>query len=78
MPGSTIYAKVVVHIEHLQNLFFVNRLLVLRGQGSQADLLGVSFEMVATTLIFWTHMDRLAELHGDFEWLVSIRLGVLL
>lgn len=70
VPGPTLYTKVVVQLEHLQNLFFVDRLLVQRGHSHQADLLRISFEMVSTTLIFWTHMDRLAGLHGDFEWLV--------
>lgn len=76
VPAPTLYTKVVVHIEYLQNLFFVNRLLVQHGHDSQGDLLGVSFEMVSTTLIFWTHMDRLAGLHGDFEWLVRAALQV--
>lgn len=70
VAGPTLYVKLLVHLEHFQNLFFVARLLVQRGHNSHADLLSLSFEMVSTTLIFWTHMDRLAGLHGDFEWLV--------
>lgn len=66
-----LYAKMVVHLERLQNIFFVLRLLVQRGHAdSHADLLGISFEMVSTALVFWTHMDRLAGLHDDYEWLV--------
>lgn len=72
IPATLLYGKVVVHLENLQNLFFVLRLLVQRGHDSHADLLSVSFEMVSTALIFWTHMDRLAGLHSDYEWLVGL------
>lgn len=68
----TLYAKILVHLEHLQNLFFVLRLLVKRGHNSShAELVGVSFEMVVVTLVFWTHMDRLSGLHGDVESVVG-------
>ncbi|KAK2598672.1 hypothetical protein N8I77_012067 [Diaporthe amygdali] len=70
IPASEIYTKILIHLEHLQNLFLISRLLVQWGYDSNADLLSVSFEMVSVTLVFWTHMDRLAGLHGDFEWLV--------
>ncbi|KAF3764189.1 hypothetical protein M406DRAFT_330540 [Cryphonectria parasitica EP155] len=60
VSGPVLYTKVLVHLENLQNLFFIDRMLVQRGHASHADLLSVSFEMVATTLVFWTHMDRLA------------------
>lgn len=63
-------------LEHLQNLFFITRLLVQWGHDSNAELLNVSFEMVSVTLVFWTHMDRLAGLHGDFEWLVSFAISL--
>lgn len=71
MPAPDIYITILVRLEHLQNLFFITRLLVQWGHDSNAELLSVSFEMVSVTLVFWTHMDRLAGLHGDFEWLVS-------
>ncbi|POS69808.1 hypothetical protein DHEL01_v211797 [Diaporthe helianthi] len=70
IPAPDIYIKILVRLEHLQNLFFITRLLVQRGHDSNAELLNVSFEMVSVTLVFWTRMDRLAGLHGDFEWLV--------
>lgn len=71
ISGSTLYTKLVIYLEHLQNLFFIARLLVQRGHDSHADLMRVSFEMVSGTLIFWTHMDRLARgVHVDCEWLV--------
>jgi hypothetical protein len=71
VDGKTLYTKLLVRLEHLQNLFFVDRLLLQRGYDGHACLLATSFEMVTLTLVFWTHMDRLANLHGDLEWLVS-------
>lgn len=70
ISAPDIYIRILVRLEHLQNLFFITRLLVQWGHDSNAELLNVSFEMVSVTLVFWTHMDRLAGLHGDFEWLV--------
>lgn len=70
VEASKLYAKILVHLEHLQNLFFIARLLIKWGYSNHAELLKVSFEMVAVTLVFWTHMDRLAGLHGGFGWLV--------
>ena len=67
----TLFTRVMVLLEHLQNLFCLDRLLLQRGHESHADLLAVSFELVSMTLIFWRHMDRLAGLHGDYDWLVG-------
>lgn len=72
VEASKLYAKILVHLEHLQNLFFIARLLIKWGYSGHAELLKVSFEMVAVSLMFWTHRDRLAGLHGGFGWLVFI------
>ncbi|GJC97234.1 fungal specific transcription factor domain-containing protein [Colletotrichum higginsianum] len=64
-----LYVRLIVHLEHLQNMFFIERLLAKRGHDDGA-LLSVSFEMVSKTLMFWTNMDRLSCMNGDFEWLV--------
>ncbi|WDK17844.1 fungal specific transcription factor domain-containing protein [Colletotrichum graminicola] len=61
--------RLIVHLERLQNMFFIERLLAKRGHDDGA-LLSVSFEMVSKTLLFWTNMDRLSCAHSDFEWLV--------
>ncbi|WQF83147.1 hypothetical protein CDEST_08161 [Colletotrichum destructivum] len=66
---SLLYVRLIVHLEHLQNMFFIERLLAKRGHDDGA-LLSVSFEMVSKTLMFWTNMDRLSCMNGDFEWLV--------
>ncbi|KAF6818327.1 fungal specific transcription factor [Colletotrichum sojae] len=69
MDVSVLYVRLIVRLEHLQNMFFIERLLAKRGHDDGA-LLAVSYEMVSTTLMFWTNMDRLSVMNGDFEWLV--------
>ncbi|KXH59473.1 fungal specific transcription factor domain-containing protein [Colletotrichum nymphaeae SA-01] len=66
---SLLYTRLIIKLEHLQNMFFIERLLAKRGHDDGA-LLSVSFEMVSKTLMFWTNMDRLSCMNGDFEWLV--------
>ncbi|KAJ6440160.1 N-terminal binuclear Zn cluster-containing/DNA binding domain-containing protein [Purpureocillium lavendulum] len=69
-PGR-VYAKLLIQLEHLQNLFVADRLLLRRGGGlDQSDLLLTSFEMVSLTLLFWTNKDRFALARPDFAWLV--------
>lgn len=55
----------------MQNLFFVERLLLRLGHIDENRLLPISFEMVTLTLLFWTHQDRFSGMRRDFEWLVS-------
>jgi len=69
-PGR-VYAKLLIQLEHLQNLFVADRLLLRRGDLDQGDLLLTSFEMVSLTLLFWTNKDRFALARPDFAWLVS-------
>ncbi|KAH7130884.1 hypothetical protein EDB81DRAFT_888184 [Dactylonectria macrodidyma] len=63
-------SRLLVHLEHLQNHFFIYRLLIQRGHDSQVDLVAVSFEMVSLALLFWTHLDRLPRIVTDLKWLV--------
>ncbi|KAL6357296.1 hypothetical protein LRP88_07454 [Fusarium phalaenopsidis] len=65
-----IYARILVRLEHLQNLFFAERLLLRLGRVDDRRLLVISFEMVTLTLVFWTHQDRFAGVRRDFEWLL--------
>ncbi len=62
-------AKVLVRLEHLKNMFFLERLLTNK-RGRSLELLSISADMVALTLVFWTHKNRLSSVHGNFEWLV--------
>jgi hypothetical protein len=63
-------SQLILHLEHLQNTFFIERLLNKSGQANHADLMAVSFELVTTTLIFYKHQDRFIPNRGNFEWLV--------
>ncbi|KAM0552627.1 hypothetical protein ACHAPJ_007724 [Fusarium lateritium] len=65
-----VYVRILVRLEHLQNLFFAERLLLRLGHVDENRLLPISFEMVTLTLLFWTHQDRFADVRRDFEWLL--------
>lgn len=68
---ENVYVRILVRLEHLQNLFFAERLSLRLGHVDENRLLVISFEMVCLTLLFWTHQDRFAGVRRDFEWLVS-------
>lgn len=70
LSGPTLYAKLLIELEHLQNIFLIERLLCRVGNTSLSpELLQVSVKMVSTTLFFWTHKDKVIGLY-DFEWIV--------
>ncbi|KAI1349005.1 hypothetical protein F5Y01DRAFT_195136 [Xylaria sp. FL0043] len=71
---SALYWKLLMRLEHLLNVFFIERLLLKRGH-TESELLSVSFDMVTYTLPFWTHQDTLLPLRNDCEWLI-IAFGV--
>ncbi|KAK8862332.1 hypothetical protein PGQ11_008567 [Apiospora arundinis] len=64
------YSRFLVRLEHLQNLFFIQRLYAKHGQSDRSELLTVSYEMVSITIFFWTHRDWFRGTLGDYEWLV--------
>lgn len=68
---ETVYSRTLVQIEQLQNIFFIERLLLRRGHPDSGELLRISYEMVTLTLTFWLHKDRFIGVRADFEWLVS-------
>ena len=68
----TLYSKLLVQLEHLQNILFIERLSLRHGKINRADIIAVSFEMVSITLPLWTHQDRLSPMRDDCEWLVSL------
>lgn len=70
IDGPTLYSKILVRLEHLQNLFFIERLLDKDGRAADSQILEISMELVSLTLIFWIYQDRLRGLQGDSEWLV--------
>ncbi|TDZ20707.1 Fusarisetin A cluster transcription factor fsa6 [Colletotrichum orbiculare MAFF 240422] len=67
---AKLYVRLLMRLEHLQNLFFIERLLNRKGCSNGKDLLCVSYEMTSTTLLFWTKMDGLAVTYEDFKWLI--------
>lgn len=69
-----VFARLLLRLEHLQNLFFIERLLLRLGNLDEGDLLVVSFEMLSLTLLFWTHKDTFSSIRRDLEWLVSLFL----
>ena len=63
--------RLVVRLEHLQNILFIERLLLRHGNEDRAGILATSFELVSLTLSIWTHRERLTTV-TDREWLVSL------
>jgi hypothetical protein len=66
----TIYRRLTVQLEHLQSIFFAERMLAKRGRPDDGQLLRTSFAMVTHTLIFWTQQERLSSVCPQIEWLV--------
>lgn len=71
VDSEKLYPRMLMRLEHLQNLFFVERLLKRHGCANDGDLLAVSYEMTSATMLFWTNMDGLAMVYEDFKWLVG-------
>lgn len=71
ISSQTLHVRLLMLLEHLQNMFFIERLLHRCGSANNRELLSVSFEMTSTTMLFWTNMDGLGMLCEDFKWLVS-------
>ncbi|RYP62340.1 hypothetical protein DL771_009779 [Monosporascus sp. 5C6A] len=67
---EVLYNRLMIKLGNLQNMFFIERLLIRHGREDTGDLLAVSFDMVSFTLPFWTHLDKLEGMRGHCEWLV--------
>lgn len=76
LPPSIAYLKTFTQLEHLQNVFFAERLLQRYGHVGAGELLITSFTMVTLTLHFWMNQDRFSSpsMRRNFEWIVSSRL----
>ncbi|KAL1869998.1 hypothetical protein VTK73DRAFT_2841 [Phialemonium thermophilum] len=71
-----LFAKILARLDHLQNLFFILRLLV-KARASPEDgiqLLETSFEMLSITLRIWTG-GCLHSLRVNFDWMVVSYAG---
>lgn len=71
---KTLYIRILIMLEHLQNMFLIERLLLRHGHPNNGELLITSYAMVTLTLKFWTHKDRFPDVYmrRHFEWLVSV------
>lgn len=72
---EVLYPRLLVQIEHLQNLFFAERLLQRHAEGQvpyDGELLLISFDMVVLTLTLWVHKNRFVEITKCLEWLVRL------
>lgn len=72
LDTQILYPRIAIRLGHLQNVLFIERLLLRQGKEDRADLLSASFEMVSLTLTFWTHMERRTASQDDNEWLVNL------
>ncbi|KAF2017919.1 hypothetical protein BU24DRAFT_420967 [Aaosphaeria arxii CBS 175.79] len=68
--APTLHMRLIAYLEHLQNLFFIERLLIRNHAATRDEILSISYRMVSTTLLYWRNMDRLSALRTDFQWLV--------
>ncbi|OOF93000.1 hypothetical protein ASPCADRAFT_508802, partial [Aspergillus carbonarius ITEM 5010] len=57
LPPEHLYFKILIHLDHLKNLFFVERLLLFHNQPNTPDLLHTSFELVRLTIELWKRRD---------------------
>ncbi|OTA86889.1 hypothetical protein M434DRAFT_81723 [Hypoxylon sp. CO27-5] len=52
---TTLSSRLFVQLEHLQNMFFIERLLLRNGHEDKGDLLKVSYELVTLTLPWYSN-----------------------
>lgn len=71
--AQIFYSKHEMRLDHLLNVFLVERLLLKHGH-PRTDLLRTSFEMVVLTLRLWAHKHRWADIQGESQRLVSPQL----
>ncbi|KAL6903946.1 hypothetical protein GGI43DRAFT_421463 [Trichoderma evansii] len=75
VDSVTLYAKLLVRLEHLSNLFFIEKLSYKGDRLYSAQTLEISLEMISLAVTFWTQQNRLEGLQGDYEWLVMEYAG---
>ncbi|KAF5648974.1 transcription factor [Fusarium sp. NRRL 52700] len=62
------YPKLLIRLDHLLNMFLIQRLLVKHGH-PRNELLRISFEMIVLTLNFWAQKHIWAALQGKCRWI---------
>ncbi|KAG5808549.1 hypothetical protein H9Q74_002527 [Fusarium xylarioides] len=63
------YPKLLIRLDHLINMFLIQRLFVKHGH-PRNELLRTSFEMVVLTLNFWAQKHIWAALQGRCRWII--------
>ncbi|KAF5561442.1 transcription factor [Fusarium phyllophilum] len=63
------YPKLLIRLDHLLNMFLIQRLFVKHGH-PRNELLRTSFEMVVLTLNFWAQKHIWAALQGKCRWII--------
>lgn len=69
---AAVWSSLIVRLEYLQNLFFIERLLLRRGHEDTGDLLLTCVDLLSSTLPFWTHLDKFMSVRPNCEWLVRL------
>ncbi|KAL7807263.1 hypothetical protein V8C26DRAFT_316600 [Trichoderma gracile] len=72
VDSPTLYMRLLTRLEHLSNLFFIERLSYKGDNFYSPEMLQISLETITLTLSFWTQQNRLEGLQGDYEWLVML------
>ena len=68
---QALYTKLFIKLEHLQNLFLIERILQKAQPNlSLGDLIQRSLEVISATVTFWTRNDILVGMEGDHEWFI--------
>lgn len=71
LEPHVLYTKLFIRLEHLQNIFLIERLLhIVQPDLTQDNLIEISLEMISVTVTFWTRNDYLVGMEGDHEWLI--------
>ncbi|EHK24162.1 uncharacterized protein TRIVIDRAFT_12010, partial [Trichoderma virens Gv29-8] len=71
LEPHVLYTKLFIHLEHLQNLFLIEKLLQNAQPTLPRDsLIQTSLDIVSATVTFWTRNDILVGMQGDHEWFI--------
>jgi len=71
VPGETLFPKILVRSEHLQNLFLLARLAVRNKQMPSQELLDLSREILVLTMVILRYKDKFLSKYADLEWMLS-------
>lgn len=71
LEPHVLYTKLFIRLEHLQNLFLIEKLLQKTQPSQNLDgLVQTSLDVISVTVTFWARNDTLLGMHGDHEWFI--------